>query len=416
VSQWGSESEIDVTIYPSTNKAIGVNTYGDANVAKLLLADNKLWHLFVLGDSRLNGLDTALVANGTGIPFAGMSLISNSNSVTGVNVSKISSASGDANLVPPYTSKKWTGSSNSFEFNCTANTSPYNNTLSNRLTYSNFNLDNVAPLKARLIGKSAKIAAVFRTDSAGIPTSSSIVTPNIAIQLRSTGTSTASPGYYISSPIPTYSDDPQITRHSLTIPSTHDWITYPTPDIGLVVSQNSVMTAGQMFGMSDIWLETSTGICVHNLYSYAGRSTAGCLLEGSLPQQSHSVIEAVYGNNTAYLIGIGTNGAPFGVIQTPGRFISDLVEIIARCRDRKPNAPIILTTSYQASPNSSNNYWLGCIEVADMLPLVLCLDTFTALPAYAAGVTAGYYSDTVHYNSAGQNAYCSKIWQLLAAA
>jgi hypothetical protein len=51
-----------------------------------------------------------------------------------------------------------------------------------------------------------------------------------------------------------------------------------------------------------------------------------------------------------------------------------------------------------------------------MLPLVLCLDTFTALPAYAAGVTAGYYSDTVHYNSTGQNAYCSKIWQLLAAA
>lgn len=399
------------------------NVYGNAGVIDAIKADQALWHLWMFGDSRTAGIGNSkfLARAPAGTPIGGFQAAGQTSiSPSGIESGQVS-YSADALGSSPHLGYP-IGPLVRYEFKTAVATTPgASNTISRRMTYSsNTVLSTYAAMWGRLIaGRRSFIKGVSRLSS-GAWSSGAANMPTIHIHARpSAGAgTTGDAGYMVSQPVPVYwPDGVAYSVGCISVPSSFDWATNPAPDLGWVVQGGvAVATAGKIAVVSAPWVEMSTGMIFREVGCVSGRSIAALQNEETLPISFWREQVLAVGGKPVLWLEIGTNNTPS---YSQATFRQQMELIIARFRAGvgDPAAPVILVTAYPASTDSGAPYYvLAARELAQADNAVVCLDTWAQLPSYAAGVTAGYYSDTVHYNGTGNDAFADAYWALWGAA
>lgn len=423
-----SAGGLSAPYYPSYRAPKSPYVFGNAAIIDRMMADTELWNVWCFGDSRTGGIieQKFMVLAPVGIPLGGITLVSNQNTPSaGFTAAKVSYSAGDSLPASPlvgYISDniimleaRTVGSS------VTANL----NTTSNRLSYSatSWNFTQVQALLPRLVERRARARVLVRRTSeawssaltkplAGTPTM-----PNLYLQVRQSGsTSKTDPGYFISPPLPIYSPDMvEYSVSGVSFPAGFNWAMYNNPDIGVVCDDGCTVAIGsKLTSFSLPWVELPTGIIMREIGCVAGRSIAALVSEEITPTTNFSKAMLACGGKHALWMAIGSNNP---ANQTVEQFLTSLQTVIEKFRVAQPNAPVICTTNYANSIDSGEPYYVTALKIlAASDPNVVVLDTYNTLPNYAAGVAAGYYADTVHYNASGQAAYAAAYWSLWIAA
>lgn len=242
--------------------------------------------------------------------------------------------------------------------------------------------------------------------------------PNLFLQCRQNGSSaTTDTGYFKSAALPIYSpSSPKYLVTGLTIPANFDWVTNNLPDIGCVCAPNIAMTtANKVVAISPAWLELPTGFIMHEVGCISGRSIRALVNQEATTAETLNEAIPAHSKNNVLWLEIGTNNTGS---QTVDQFQSDLSTFITRFRNGKLDVPVIIMTAYQASADAGVQpyYVTAAKNIAAVDSGVVVIDTWNALPSYTVGNGLGYYSDTVHYNSTGQNALVNMYWSLWNAA
>jgi hypothetical protein len=198
------------------------------------------------------------------------------------------------------------------------------------------------------------------------------------------------------------------------IPDDYDWDTYTGPGFEVVSENGTASVENEVLVLpTPLWVEAETGIVLHS-WGEGGRSVDGFLSTSIFPDALLNDLAPMYGARRWFWIDLGTNNPS---ANDQAAHVTKITALIERCRASSPGASIILTTSYPASADAGivPYYVLAAREVADAVDGVCLLDTWEAMPTYADGVTAGFYSDTVHLNDTGTSHYGHVIGQLALA-
>lgn len=180
-------------------------------------------------------------------------------------------------------------------------------------------------------------------------------------------------------------------------------------DPSITIAQDAKLVAA-----SPPWLELPTGVLMREVRCNPGASILSMLNEEVFPIETFQAAMAMGGRQALWLA-FGTNAGILG----SSAFKAAVVSVIEKFRSVAGfGAPVIMTTNYAASSDGgSEPYYVQPLrDIAAADPNALTVDTYAALPNYAAGSALGWYSDPTHYNSTGQSAYAAKHWELALAA
>lgn len=400
--------------------------FGNAGVLDAMRADVELWHMWAFGDSRLNGLITPKFAkHGAGVaPIGGVELTDSSNSVPGFSGGQLSYSAGDALPASPIIGGV-VDVLTRFEAKTVAGTTSTNNTTSSRLSYSAYSGWSLADFASRLNGKQAAVKCVVRqhagawSSTTTRPANTSPTMPRIALQVRQAGTSADNEaGYYISGSAPIYTTNRiGYSACVVQIPSTHNWVTYKEPDIGVVAEQGvAIGQVDRSVAFSTPWIETKSGIVMHEVGCVPGRSVRALINDEITSLETFEAMRSA-GGRQALFVAIGSNNPES---HTAAQFKDRLHMLASRWRSVNPGAPIVLTSNYPAQADGNGEpYYVGALRAfAQEDECAVLIDTFAALPRHTEALASGFYTsgDGVHYTPAGQTAYAMKFWEIVMAA
>lgn len=209
-------------------------------------------------------------------------------------------------------------------------------------------------------------------------------------------------------------------RLILSVPDGYSWATYVTPGIETMATPAGTTVNLQTVALDRPILELDGPGIVYCPIAGGGWSIIGAGGNGGwldlnvIPLTFWKDYIQLFAEYPIFWIDLGTNNA--GSL-TQAQHAAALTQLIGRLRSQWPLAPIVLSSAFASSTSGSNPYYrAAAADVASDVPGVLYLDTYGAMPSYADGVTAGYYSDTVHYNVTGNHALWATIGNLIGSA
>jgi len=389
-------------------------------IAFELINPSKLTHMFVLGDSRLNTIESDLDMGATQIPWAGPQLAWSERDTSGhlgIGASSRMNIGGDTTIPSTYLP----GNVNDWAFTGAVEsefTGANDSNLQNRVGFAQFFsgqlVQSIYPnTYARLdASQDAKYCILIYKHPIGH------TTPDVSLSLRGGTGGVSAPGNIQSPPITNSVGTGTWEKIVTDIPTDYDWTgAYLDPntdaEVSMTVANSAPTIANEVIAFaSRPWFETDKGTIPH-VASTSGRSIEGWLDDAILPPQVISELIPTFGEHRLFWIDLGTNNY---ASNDRAQHLAQLQTLIAKIRVGSPNAGILMTTSYPASVDVGVPYYvLAARDLAALDPTVLLIDTYEEMPDYTTGNGLGYYTDAYHYNTTGKAAYFFKIGELIEA-
>lgn len=390
----------------------GLSPSTPTEIAQELVSPTKQTHWLLIGDSRTTAKQRQYMQANTSVVWDGTPEISaNAADTTGHDTDATSGYSGDTAPTSPFIGGEPTWFPGvAFECEFSGGTEPgagSNATLS-RMSYAGGPSEANYPLLWNTLedGQSAKLRCLYYKHAGGT------TTQGVRLHARFGGSNFGDAGNYDSGAASIDSTGSGYGELSVNIPDSHDWSTYDTLNADVVAEPSTATETDAIFAYMPPFLQGDGNGAILHSYSVGGRSIDGIL--SRMPAALFTDFFPLLGDNRGMWVDIGTNN-PAGNDKAAHK--TKVQALIDRFRAGSPNAPVILTSSYPASTDSGEPYYVTAHrELADENDGVLFLDTYNAAPSYADANALGLMSDTVHYTDNGVSVWAARMSDLIHEA